>query len=177
MKAVHKFRTGLDVFLRWFCVILFVVMIALVTWQVIARWTVGGNVWTEVMARIVFIWQALVGAAYVIGEKDDVAMDFLVKRFPAGVVKATEIFAHLVVGAFAVWVMIYGGMKYVEHTWNDTVQLLPFSQGQVYLVLPVTGALIIIYSLLHIIEIIPKKIEKPAGPDDIDLDEIMEEGI
>ena len=105
MKAVHAFKTGLDAFLRWFCIALFAVMIALVTWQVIARWTVGGNVWTEVMARIVFIWQSLVGAAYVIGEKEDVAMDFLVKRFPPVVVKAVEIFAF-VVGTFAVWVMI-----------------------------------------------------------------------
>jgi len=175
MKAVHKFKTGLDALLRWFCISLFAVMIALVTWQVVARWTVGGNVWTEVMARIVFIWQSLVGAAYVIGEKEDVAMDFLVKRFPPVVVKATEIFAFCVVGVFAVWVMIYGGLLYVQSTWNDTVQLLPVTQGQVYLVLPITGALIIVYCVLHIIEIIPKQVVKPTG--DVDLDGLMEEGI
>jgi TRAP-type C4-dicarboxylate transport system permease small subunit len=175
MKAVHTFKTGLDALLRWFCVALFALMIALVTWQVIARWTVGGNVWTEVVARIVFIWQSLVGAAYVIGEKEDVAMDFLVKRFPPIVVKAVEIFAFCVVGAFAVWVMIYGGLQYIQSTWNDTVQLLPVSQGQVYLVLPITGALIIIYCLLHIIEISRKQIVKPTG--DVDLDDLMEEGI
>lgn len=175
MKAVHSFKTGLDALLRWFCIALFALMIALVTWQVVARWTVGGNVWTEVTARIVFIWQGLVGAAYVIGEKDDVAMDFLVKRFPPVVVKAVEIFAFTVVGAFAVWVMIYGGLQYIESTWNDTVQLLPVSQGQVYLVLPITGALIILYCVLHIIEIIGKRIEKPS--DEVDLDNLMEEGI
>ncbi|WP_127125768.1 TRAP transporter small permease [Georgenia sp. SYP-B2076] len=177
MKAIHRFRTGLDAFLRWFCVTLFAVMIALVLWQVVARWTVGGNVWTEVTARIVFIWQGLVGAAYVIGEKEDVAMDFLVKRFKPVVVKAVEIFAHLVVGGFAVWVMIYGGSKFIESTWDDTVQLLPFSQGQVYLVLPITGALIVLYSILHIIEVIPKEIAAPADPTDIDPSNILEEGI
>lgn len=177
MKAVHRFRTGLDVFLRWFCVTLFAVMIALVVWQVVARWTVGGNVWTEVMARIVFIWQGLVGAAYVIGEKDDVAIDFLVKRFKPAVVKAVEIFAHVVVGGFAVWVMIYGGSKYIESTWSDNLQLVPFSQGQAYLVLPITGALIVVYSILHIIEVIPKEIEQPGDPTDIDPTNMLEEGI
>lgn len=175
MKAVHTFRTGLDALLRWFCIALFAVMIGLVTWQVVARWTVGGNVWTEVMARIVFIWQGLIGAAYVIGEKEDVAMDFLVKRFHPVVVKAVEIFAFCVLGAFAVWVMIYGGLKYIESTWSDTVQLLPVTQGQVYLVLPITGALIVLYALLHIIEIIPKKLERPTGH--YDLDTLQEEGI
>jgi TRAP-type C4-dicarboxylate transport system permease small subunit len=175
MKAVHRFKTGLDAFLRWFCISLFALMIALVTWQVVARWTVGGNVWTEVTARIVFIWQSLVGAAYVIGEKEDVAMDFLVKRFPPVVVKAIEIFAFCVVGAFAVWVMIYGGLQYIESTWTDTVQLLPVTQGQVYLVLPITGALIIVYCVLHIIEISPKQIVKPTG--DVDLADLQEEGI
>ncbi|MPV36078.1 TRAP transporter small permease [Georgenia subflava] len=176
MKAVHKFRTAMDVFLRWFCIVLFALMILVVTWQVVARATVGGNAWTEVMARFLFIWQGLVGAAYVIGEKDDVAMDFLVKRFRPAVVKAIEIFAHCVVGGFAVWVMIYGGAKYIESTWNDTVQLLPFTQGQIYLVLPITGALIIIYSLLHIIEVISKTVVDPAEQD-VDLDGYLEEGI
>lgn len=175
MKAVHAFKTRLDAFLRWFCISLFVIMIGLVTWQVVARMTVGGNVWTEVTARIAFIWQGLVGAAYVIGEKEDVAMDFLVKRFPPVVVKTIEIFAFCVVGTFAVWVMIYGGAQYIESTWNDTVPLLPVTQGQVYLVLPITGALIVVYCVLHIIEIIPKQIVKPTG--DIDLDDLMEEGI
>ncbi|GAA2729247.1 TRAP transporter small permease [Cellulomonas aerilata] len=175
MRAVHRFKTALDAFLRWFCISLFALMIALVTWQVVARWTVGGNVWTEVTARIAFIWQGLVGAAYVIGEKEDVAMDFLVKRFPPVVVKAIEIFAFLVVGVFAVWVMIYGGLQYIESTWADTVQLLPVTQGQVYLVLPITGALIVVYCVLHIIEIIAKPVVRPTG--DVEVDGLMEEGI
>lgn len=175
METVHRFKTGLDAVLRWLCIGLFALMIVLVTWQVIARMTVGGNVWTEVTARIVFIWQGLIGAAYVIGEKEDVAIDFLVKRFPPVFVKAVEIFAFTVLGVFAVWVMIYGGSKYIQSTWNDSVQLLPVSQGQVYLVLPITGVLIILYAVLHIIDVIHKPLERRTG--DIDIGGLREEGI
>lgn len=175
MDTVHRFKTRLDAVLRWLCIGLFALMIVLVTWQVVARLTVGGNVWTEVTARIVFIWQGLIGAAYVIGEKEDVAIDFLVKRFPPVFVKAVEIFAFSVMGVFAVWVMIYGGLRYIQSTWSDSVQLLPVSQGQVYLVLPITGVLIILYSVLHIIDVVHKTIGKPTG--DIDISDVREEGI
>ena len=176
MKALDAFQRGLDVFLRWFCIVLFALLVLLVVFQVVARFTVGGNAWTEAMARIIFIWQGIVGAAYVIGEKDDVAIDFLVRKFPPIVVKAFEILAHSIVAFFAIWVMVMGGWRLASSAFDQTVELLPFTTGQLYLVLPITGVLIAVYSLLHIIHAITTERVIDAD-EDIDLASIQEEGI
>ncbi len=177
MRALHSFKKVLDLVLRWFCIVLFAALVLLVVWQVFIRQVLGsGNAWTEAMARIVFIWQGIIGAAYVIGEKDDVAIDFLVRKFPTGVVRAIEVLAHAIVGFFAVWVMVMGGMQIVTNTWDDTVELLPISQGQIYLAVPVAGVLIAIYCVIHIIDTFTKKIEV-TDESEIDITQLREEGI
>ena len=176
MKALSAFRGVLDIILRWFCIILFALLVALVVFQVAARFTVGGNAWTEAMARILFIWQGIVGAAYVIGENDDVAIDFLVRKFPAFVVKIFEVLAHSIVAFFAVWVMILGGWRLAASAMDQTVELLPFQQGALYMVLPISGVLIAIYCVLHIIHALTTEV-KIVNEEDIDISTLQEEGI
>ncbi len=178
MRYVEGFKHGLDVTLRWFCIILFAVLVLLVSWQVFVRQVLhSGDAWTEVAARVVFIWQGLIGAAYVIGEKDDVAIDFLVRKLPEAAVKAVEVLAHAIVGFFAAWVMVWGGMMLVRDTWDDVVQLLPVTQGQLYLAIVVSGAIIVLYSIIHIIQTIVKPVAQPVDPDEIDISQLTEESI
>ena len=176
MKAESAFQRVVDAILRWICIVLFALLVILVVYQVIIRSFGGGNAWTEAMARIIFIWQGIIGAAYVIGENDDVAIDFLVRKFPAAVVKFFEVLAHSIVGFFAVWVMIMGGWRLADSAFDQTVELLPFSQGQIYLILPVTGILIAIYCILNIIKAVTSEV-KIVAEEDIDLASIQEEGI
>ena len=176
MKAFSVFQRVVDAILRWVCIVLFALLVILVVYQVVIRSFGGGNAWTEAMARIIFIWQGIIGAAYVIGENDDVAIDFLVRKFPAAVVKFFEVLAHSIVGFFAVWVMVMGGWRLADSAFDQTVELLPFSQGQIYLILPVTGILIAIYCILNIIKAVTSEV-KIVAEEDIDLASIQEEGI
>ncbi|WP_154792407.1 TRAP transporter small permease [Occultella kanbiaonis] len=180
MKVIDGFHKGLNAFLRWFCIILFVVMVGLVIAQVVVRFLGISLPWTEVSARIVFIWQGIIGAAYVIGEKEDVAIDWLVNKLPVKAVKGVSILAHAIVAFFAVWIMIWGGMRNVLAGWEDHVQLMPVTQGQTFLVLPIAGALIVIYSILHTIDIVrasDEQITHHDEPEDVDISKIAEEGI
>ena len=179
LNAIEAFKRGLDAFLRWFCIVLFVILVLLVVWQVFVRqvWPLPGQEWTEVLARVVFIWQGLIGAAYVIGEKDDVAIDFLVNKLPGGGVKVMQILAHAIVAFFAIWVMCYGGGRVVANSMDDIVQLLPVSQGVIYLALPIAGGLIALYSLIHIIQTIVKPAPTVVDPNSMDLTDLQEESI
>ncbi|MDR2789134.1 MAG: TRAP transporter small permease [Candidatus Accumulibacter sp.] len=182
-EAVQTLEKCLEFVLRWACILLFSALVILVVYQVAQRQVlipVGlmktGFAWTEAMGRYVFIWLGLLGAAYVIGENDDVAIDFLVRRFPAAVARIVECVAHALVAFFAVWVMLYGGWRYVSKTWDQTVELLPFSQGQLYSVLLISGALIALYSLIHFGRAIVRKVEI-RNEDDIDISGLQDEGI
>lgn len=177
MRHLEAFKKGLDLFLRWFCIILFVVLVLLVCWQVFVRQVLhSGDAWTEVAARVVFIWQGLIGAAYVIGEKDDVAIDFLVRKLPEAAVKGVEVLAHAIVGFFAAWVMVYGGLRVALSSWDDVVQLLPVSAGVLYMAVAVSGTIIVLYSIIHIIQTIVKPLEV-VDEDDIDITKLTEESI
>lgn len=179
MKSVDRFHAGLDVFLRWFCVILFVVMVGLVLCQVTVRFLDISAPWTEVGARLAFIWQGIIGAAYVIGEKDDVAIDWLVRKLPLKGVKVVSMLAHAIVAGFALWIMVWGGYRNVEAGWDNTVQLLPISQGQTFLVIPIAGSLIVVYSILHIIDIAraPAESLAPVEPEGRGVARLTDEGI
>jgi TRAP-type C4-dicarboxylate transport system permease small subunit len=183
MKIVRTFEKCLECVLRWMCIALFSALVVLVVYQVAQRQVLipiglmkTGFAWTEAMGRYVFIWLGLLGAAYVIGENDDVAIDFLVRQFPVVVARIVECVAHAVVAFFAAWVMIYGGWRYVSKTWDQTVELLPFSQGQLYSVLLISGALIAFYSLLHFGEALVRKAEI-VNEEDIDISGLQDEGI
>ena len=176
MKALKTFQGALDVLLRWFCIILFALLVLLVTFQVVARFTVGGNAWTEAMARVISTWKRTFGPAYVIGENDDVANDFLVRKFPAFVVKIFEVLAHSIVAFFAIWVMIWGGGELASSAMDQTVELLPFKQGMLYLILPISGTLITIYCILHIVHAVTSEV-KIVNEEDIDISTLQEEGI
>ncbi|MDR1708522.1 MAG: TRAP transporter small permease [Candidatus Accumulibacter sp.] len=183
MKIVQTFMKGLEFTLRWACILLFAALIVLVVYQVLQRQVLiplgimkTGFAWTEAMGRYVFIWLGLLGAAYVIGENADVAIDFLVRQFPPIVARAVEFTAHALVAFFAVWVMLYGGWRNISTTMDQTVELLPFSQGQLYSVLLISGALIAFYSVVHMVEAVTREI-RVRDEDDIDIDELQDEGI
>jgi TRAP-type C4-dicarboxylate transport system permease small subunit len=182
-KAFQVFLQGLDFVLRWVCVFLFSSLVILVVYQVLQRQVFipiglmkAGVAWTEAMGRYVFIWLGLIGAAYVIGKNDDVAIDFLVRKFPPVVVRVVECIAHACVAFFAVWVMIYGGWRYITKTWDQGVELLPFTEGQLYSVLIISGVLVCFYSLVHIRVAMVREI-KVRNDDDIDISELQDEGI
>ena len=177
MKAFSVFQRVVDAILRWICIVLFALLVILVVYQVVIRSFGGGNAWTEAMARIIFIWQGIIGAAYVIGENDDVAIDFLVNKLPGGGVKAMQILAHSIVAFFAIWVMCIGGGRLAAATMDDIVQLLPVSQGVIYLALPIAGGLIAVYSVLHIIQTIVKPAPTVVDPNEMDLSDLQEESI
>lgn len=177
MTFIRAFEKGLNFALRWFCIILFAALVVLVCWQVFVRLVLhSGNPWTEVAARTVFIWQGLIGAAYVIGEKDDVAIDFLVRKLPAGIVKTVEVLAHAVVGAFAGWIMLYGGALVAKSGWDDTVQLLPVSAGVIALAVPIAGGIIVLFTIIHIIDTIANPVAV-VDEDDVDISKLNEESI
>lgn len=176
MKAIDGFRQGLGFLLRWFCIILFALLVIVVAFQVAVRAFGGGAAWSEALARFVFIWLGLIGAAYVIGENDDVAIDFLVRKFPAAVVKTVESIAHAIVAGFAIAVMVIGGSRFVGRTWDQTVELMPFTLGQLYLVLPIAGVIITLYSISHIVDTIRRPLHVRTE-DEIDIAALSEEVI
>lgn len=159
-----RIRLWLDRVLRGICILLFAALVLLVVWQVFARLVLSSpSAWSEEAARYVFVWVSMIGIAIAVGEKADVVMDFLVEKLPKNLQRAADIIAYLSTMAFVLYVMVFGGLKQSILAWSQTNPLLPLTQGQLYLALPVSGILLTFYLILHIAHALSREFTAREG--------------
>ncbi len=145
MKQV---TAAVDAVLRVVIVIAFGVLVACVIWQVFSRYVLGSpSTVTDEMARFLFIWVALLGGAYTLGQRRHLAIDLL-PNITHGTTRAIVNAAIIgAVAAFACVVMIYGGYNLVSRT-LETGQVSPalrLPMGLVYVAIPASGLAILFY--------------------------------
>lgn len=128
------------------------VLILDVLWQVFTRFVLRDpSPFTDELARYLLIWVGLLGAAYVTGQRQHLAIDLLPNRLSGRAGRAGHALGVLIevtVLAFAVGVMVVGGTRLVALTLTlgQTSAALRIPLGYVYTVLPVSGLLIAFYS-------------------------------
>jgi len=170
-KLMTTARIWLDTSLRTLCVALFALLVALVAWQVFTRLVLGQpSAWSEEAARHTFVWVSLIGIAIAVGEKADVIMDFLVERLPRSLQRVADIIAYLATLSFVSYVMVFGGLQQSMLAWTQRNPLLPLTQGQLYLALPISGALLTIYLIVHIVTTLSSRYAGHVGTPDEDLE-------
>ncbi|MCW8330994.1 TRAP transporter small permease [Photobacterium sp. SDRW27] len=139
-RGLAMFTVSLSTFLV-FCVI----------WQVISRYVIGKpSTITDELARYLFMWVALIGAAYTTGLKRHLAIDLLTMKLSGKRKLINEIIIQLAVAAFAFIVLVYGGTNLALKTLatGQVTPALGFEMGYIYFCLPISGALMIFYSAI-----------------------------
>ncbi len=136
-------------------IILSVLMMALlsdVVWQVFSRYVLRDpSSFTDELARYLMIWVALLGAAYVTGQKWHIAIDLVASKINS---VWLDRFIHLTIGTFATLVLVFGGIKLVKLTLEleQKSAALQIPLGYVYSVLPLSGIAILIYTVIALFE-------------------------
>lgn len=149
------------------CVVLFSVLVLTVTWQVFSRQVLGEpSSWSEELATYVFVWLGMFGAALVFSERGHIAVDLLVRRFPAGARRAAAVVVQLCVITFAVLALIWGGSRMTALTWDQTLTALPVTEGPFQLVMPVTGVLVVYYAAEQLVSLLRRGEPGTAGATD-----------
>jgi TRAP-type C4-dicarboxylate transport system permease small subunit len=148
--------------LGWFLVVVMAVSVANVLWQVFTRFVLSSpSSYTEELARYLLIWIGLVGAAYASGQRLHVAIDLLPNRFSGRRRVALGVLVECCVAAFAVGVLVVGGLRLVLLTVSlgQTSAALGVSLAWVYSALPISGFLIAWFSLTRIRHLLREKID------------------
>ncbi len=162
----------LDRVLYWITVVLFALLVVVVVWQIFSRQVLHDpSTWTEEGARMTFVWLGLFASAFVFGERGHIAVEFVVRKLPLGGERVVSVLVQLVVLAFAVIVLVWGGWRASQNAWLQNLSALPFTLGQMYLALPISGALIAFYSLYYI-QAVARNTQLPYG-DHSDEDELV----
>ncbi len=143
--------------LAFFTVSLSVFLVFCVTWQVVSRYVFGTpSTVTDELARYLFMWVAMIGAAYTTGQHRHLAIDLLTMKLKGIGKNSVGLVIQAAIALFASIVLVYGGSILVISTLK-TGQITPalgLPMGYVYLCLPISGVLMICYVLVDIVELI-----------------------
>lgn len=150
-----KLRNQIDLYLGRALIIIMAVMVINVLWQVFTRYVTGSpSSFTDELARYLMIWIGVLGAAYVSGKNMHVAIDVLPQK--AGP-KTQRILSFIVSGliiTFALVAFVVGGTRlvYITYILGQHSPALNMPLYLVYLVLPISGLLIIFYKSSDILK-------------------------
>lgn len=148
-----KLRTKVDVVLEKTLVVIMSLMVVNVLWQVFSRYILSNpSSFTDELARYLMIWVGVLGAAYVAGKGNHVAITYFSEKFSPENYKKVKIFIHLTIFAFAILGMLIGGSRlvYITLVLGQLSPALKIPLGVVYSVIPISGVLIIFYKILDL---------------------------
>lgn len=148
-------RNTLNKYVGYFLAFLMALMTVDVLWGVFTRYVMGSqSPWTEELARFLLIWIGLLGAAYVSGQNQHLAIDILPNKLEGAAQKRLLLSIQLLIVGFAATVLVAGGARlvYITYKLGQYSAALQVPLYLVYSIVPVSGLLIIFY-----------KLAKPAG--------------
>jgi TRAP-type C4-dicarboxylate transport system permease small subunit len=150
-----KLRKKVDKILFWVLVVLMAFMVLNVLWQVASRYLLQSpSSFTDELSRYLLIWVGLLGASYVTGQKMHLAIDILPSKLEGKKERNLNIFINISVALFAFFAMGWGGanLVYITLKLEQTSASLGIPLGYVYSVIPLSGLIIIYYSIVNLFE-------------------------
>jgi len=155
LAALRWVKTFLDRFLELLLTVVMGVLVLDVVWQVFTRYVVGRpSSWTEELATFLMIWVGMLGASVALNRGAHLGIDYFVGKLPVRLRTWTEVVVFAAIGLFSFFVLLIGGAL-LTRTMLQMGQVSPamgLKMGYVYLVLPVSGFFLVIYSAELLVE-------------------------
>ncbi|HAJ99508.1 MAG TPA: TRAP transporter small permease [Bacteroidales bacterium] len=152
-----KAKKYVDLLLEIVVCTLLVVLVLNVLWQVISRFVIGQpSPYTDELAGFLLIWVGLLGSAYAAGKKQHLAITLLSTKLKAENQIRVQVLVNCLIVLFAVFVMVVGGVNltYLTLYLNQISSALKIPIGLIYMVIPISGLLIIFYAVEDIFVIL-----------------------
>jgi len=136
-------------------IVIFSLLVIDVLGQVFSRYVLSNSPsFTEEFARFSLIWLSILGMAYLNGQKAHLTMDYLYQKFSKEKQKKVSIVIEGLIMLFAFVVLIIGGgnLVYITLSLGQISSALHVHLGYVYAIVPISGVLIIFYSIYNILK-------------------------
>jgi TRAP-type C4-dicarboxylate transport system permease small subunit len=150
---MHKIRETIDRTVLVLVSALFIALVSITVLQVILRYLFNSPLsFVDEFARFALAWVALLGGAWVIGQKGHLAMDIMLQRIKnqGNALVLKTVIACLSITFFAI-IMVYGGTILAVNMRFQVSPALNLSMGVAYAVLPLSGLLSMFYLICDMI--------------------------
>lgn len=156
---MNKVRFIIDKVMRIFCAVAFASMVLLTVWQVLTRYILNSpSTWSEELASYIFAWVTILGAAYVFGKREHMAIPIFVELFSIKTQRLLAIISEIIILIFAVVILVYGGTSITLLGMGQLSSSLGIQMGVFYSVIPISGVFTSIYSILNIYDLSTKNV-------------------
>lgn len=152
-------RKKIDKLLEYSLVTILAILVLDVLWQVASRYLLSSpSTFTDELAGFLLIWVTLLGAAYVTGQKQHLAIELIINKVNARKANILRVVIQVAVIVFTLFVMIVGGtwLIYTRFYLGQVSAALQLPLGYVYMALPISGVFIIYYSIVNSMELMNK---------------------
>ena len=130
------------------------IIVGLVSWQVFGRYVLNDTpTWAESLTLVVILYVALIGAAVGVRDAGHIGMESLLVLVPDEIRRRLEIVIFVFVALFGAMMLYYGG-GLTAGVVNYKIPTLGISEGWHYAPLMVSGLLITLFSIEHLIALI-----------------------
>ena len=139
-----------------------IAVILCVQWQVIGRYVLNDTpTWAEALALLLVLFVTAFGLAVGVRDAGHIGLESMVALLPERWQHRTELLIHVLVGSFGA-LMVYGGGQWMLAKWGEKKPMLPVPDGIDYLPIVLAGALIVLFSIEHIVALLQGKVVEPS---------------
>ena len=158
--------TRVNAFLAKYCMIVAVLglyaIVAAVVFQVFGRYVMNDTpTWAESLTLVLILYVALFGAAVGVRDAGHIGMETLLVLVPEGWRRCLDLVIHVLVAIFGA-LMVAGGWGLMQGVLTYKIPTLGISEGWHYAPLVLSGALIVLFSVEHVIANVQRREVVPA---------------
>jgi TRAP-type C4-dicarboxylate transport system permease small subunit len=127
------------------------VMTLIIGWQVFARYVLNASPsWSEQATLLLMLYIVLLAAAVGVREGFHIRIEAFQEALPPRWKRAVRAICHVLVAGFGV-AMAFGGAALVEATLSHVIPTLALSRAWAYLPMSISGVLIALFALEHLL--------------------------
>ncbi len=157
-----KFCAALSKLCLMLAVVALMAVVLCVQWQVIGRYVFNDTpTWAEALAMLLVLFVTAFGLAVGVRDAGHIGLESLVVLLPEKWQHRIEILIHCLVGLFG-FLMVQGGWLWASAKWDEKKPMLPVPDGIDYVPVVIAGALIVLFSIEHVIALVQGKVVEPA---------------
>jgi TRAP-type C4-dicarboxylate transport system permease small subunit len=143
--AWHRAAAAYGRFLNGLLMLSVAIIVFPVTLQIVSRWTdaLPHYIWTEEMARFLFIWMIMIGAMVGVREGTHFEVDLFPVMSPR-ITAALRLVGSIAILVFAL-IFLWAGIEFTRFAFNRTSELAELPLWLIHVAWPVTGATWILF--------------------------------
>jgi TRAP-type C4-dicarboxylate transport system permease small subunit len=148
--AVRTLKNPLETLAGLMLVVIVLIVFAGVVFRYFLHIGLG---WTEEAARFLLIWMTFVSATVAVRRWAHFQLTLVTTWIPRRLHRSIDVFAILVVLAMAAILVRYG-TNIMRVSWNQESPMMGWNMGLLYAVVPMSGALMFLFGLGHLIRVL-----------------------